>query len=237
MQMRRFMGLVVVVATILLTTTGANGQTATTGQIEGVVTDPSGAVVVGAKVALTSDAGLERETETGESGRYTFALLEPGGYRLDVTAGGFASVKVEGIVVKITQVSVVDVALKVASAQTTISVTAELPLVQAETSARGTTISGDEVRSLPLPTNNFQQLLTLTPGTSASISNSSDLGRGDTAFYVNGQRSLSNNVIINGVDANSIGTGSTPNLAVPSIDSLQEFIVQTSMYDLSLIHI
>jgi len=234
MQMCRFMGLVIIVATVLLATTPANGQTATTGQIEGVVTDPSGAVVVGAKVALTSDAGLERETETGDSGRYTFALLEPGVYRLDVTAGGFASVKVESIVVKITEVSVVDVALKVASARTTVSVTAELPLVQAETSARGITINGDEARSLPLPTNNFQQLLTLTPGTSASISNSSDLGRGDTAFYVNGQRSLSNNVIINGVDANSIGTGSTPNLAVPSIDSLQEFIVQTSMYDASM---
>ena len=52
-------------------------------------------------------------------------------------------------------------------------------------------------------------------------------------MYVNGQRALSNNVVINGVDANSIGTGSTPNLAVPAIDSLQEFIVQTSMYDAS----
>ena len=52
-------------------------------------------------------------------------------------------------------------------------------------------------------------------------------------MYVNGQRALSNNVIINGVDANSIGTGENPNLSVPSIDSLQEFIVQTSMYDAS----
>jgi hypothetical protein len=59
------------------------------------------------------------------------------------------------------------------------------------------------------------------------------LGRGDVAVYVNGQRALSNNVIINGVDANSIGTGENPNLSVPSIDSLQEFIVQTSMYDAS----
>jgi hypothetical protein len=227
------MGFVVIVATVLLTTTGANGQTATTGQVVGVVTDPSGAVVVSAKVALTSDAGVQRETETDGNGRYTFALLDPGAYRLEVTASGFASVKVEGIAVKITETSVVDVSLKVAGTQTTVSVTVELPLVQTESSVRGTVIDENEVRSLPLSTRNFQQLLVLTPGTSASISNSSDLGRGDTAFYVNGQRAVSNNVVINGVDANSIGTGSTPNLAVPSIDSLQEFIVQTSMYDAS----
>ena len=89
------------------------------------------------------------------------------------------------------------------------------------------------MRDLPLPTRNFQQLLALTTGTSGPIQNSSELGRGDVPLYVNGQRSLSNSVVINGVDANSIGTGSTPNLAVPSIDSLQEFIVQTSMYDAS----
>lgn len=233
MHMCRFTGLVVIVATVLLTTGRVNGQTATTGQIVGVVTDPSGAVVVGANVALTSDAGVQRETETGGNGRYTLALLDPGAYRLEVTLSGFASVKVEGIAVKITETSVVDVALKVAGSQTTVSVSAESPLVQTESSARGTVIDENELRSLPLPTRNFQQLLALTPGTSASLSNSSDLGRGDTAFNVNGQRAISNNVVINGVDANSIGTGSTPNLAVPSIDSLQEFIVQTSMYDAS----
>ncbi len=105
--------------------------------------------------------------------------------------------------------------------------------MQTENSAKGTVIDQQEIRALPLPTRNFQQLLTLTTGTSGPLQNSSELGRGDVAVYVNGQRALSNNVIINGVDANSIGTGENPNLSVPSIDSLQEFIVQTSMYDAS----
>ncbi|MFZ0898162.1 MAG: TonB-dependent receptor [Candidatus Sulfotelmatobacter sp.] len=208
-------------------------QTATTGQIVGVVTDPSGAVVASANVVLTSDAGVRRQTETDGNGRYTFPLLDPGAYGLEVTLSGFASVKLEGVSVKITESSVVDVALKVASAPTTVSVTGESPLVQTESSARGTVIDETQVRDLPLPTRNFQQLLALTTGTSGSIQNSSDLGRGDAAVYVNGQRALSNSVVINGVDANSIGTGSMPNLSVPSIDSLQEFIVQTSMYDAS----
>jgi outer membrane receptor protein involved in Fe transport len=208
-------------------------QTATTGQVVGVVTDPSGALVVGAKVTLTSDAGVRRETVTGGNGRYTFPLLDPGAYRLEVALSGFAPAKLQGIVVKITETSVVDVALKVAGAPTTISVTGESPLVQTESSARGTVISEREIRELPLPTRNFQQLLTLTTGTSGTLQNSSELGRGDVAVYVNGQRAISNNVVINGVDANSIGTGENPNLAVPAIDSLQEFIVQTSMYDAS----
>jgi len=208
-------------------------QTATTGQIVGAVTDPSGALVVGAKVVLTSDAGVRREAQTGSNGRYAFPLLDPGAYRMEVTLSGFASSKLEGISVKITESSVVDVALKVAGAPTTVSVTGESPLVQTESSAKGTVIDENQVRELPLPTRNFQQLLALTTGTSGSIQNSSDLGRGDAAVYVNGQRALSNSVVINGVDANSIGTGSMPNLSVPSIDSLQEFIVQTSMYDAS----
>jgi len=196
-------------------------QTATTGQIAGVVTDPSGAVVVGAKLALTSDAGVRRGTQSGSNGRYAFPLLDPGAYRLEVSLSGFAPSKLEGITVQITESTVIDVALKVGGTATTVSVTGEAPLVQTESSARGTVISETQVRDLPLPTRNFQQLLALTTGTSGPIENSSELGRGDVPLYVNGQRALSNSIVINGVDANSIGTGSMPNLAVPSIDSLR----------------
>src|SRR5208337_4002983 len=190
-------------------------------------------LVTGANVVLTSDAGVRREAQTGGNGRYTFPLLAPGAYRLEVTQSGFASAKVEGISVRITESTVIDVALKVAGAPTTVSVTGQSPLVQTESSARGTVIDEKEIDSLPLPTRNFQQLLAMTTGASGSLGNSSELGRGDVAVYVNGQRALSNNMIINGVDANSIGTGENPNLSVPSMDSLQEFIVQTSMYDAS----
>jgi len=233
MQIRTLVTLLTAVCIFCFMTPLGPAQTATTGQVVGVVTDPSGALVTGAKVVLTSDAGVRRETVTGGSGRYTFPLLAPGAYRLEVIQSGFASTKVDGIAVKITETSVVDVALKVAGSPTTVSVTGESPLVQTENSARGTVIDEKEMTSLPLPTRNFQQLLTLTTGTSGSLQNSSELGRGDVAVYVNGQRALSNNIIINGVDANSIGTGENPNLSVPSIDSLQEFIVQTSMYDAS----
>ncbi len=231
MRMRTLATLLAAAGILCFMTPMIQAQTATTGQIVGVVTDPSGALVAGARVVLTSDAGVRRETTTGGNGRYAFPLLDPGAYRLEITQRGFASVRLEGIAARITESTVIDVALRVAGAPTTVSVTGESPLVQTESSARGTVIDETQVRDLPLPTRNFQQLLALTTGTSGSIENSSELGRGDAPLYVNGQRAVSNSIVVNGIDANSIGTGSLPNLSVPSVDSLQEFIVQTSMYD------
>jgi hypothetical protein len=217
----------------LLLTGRAYAQTPTTGQVSGVVKDPSGAIVSSAKVTLTSAAGVDRDTSTGGEGRYVFPLIPPGVYKLEVDASGFKPFIVERVEVRITEYIEVNANLVVQGGSQSVTVTVEAPMVQTETPARGNVVESDTLRQLPLATRNFQQLLTLTAGTSSSISNSSDLGRGDTAFNVNGQRTLSNAVVINGIDASSIGTGSTPNLAVPATDSLQEFIVQTSLYDAS----
>lgn len=218
----------------LVLAAAAYGQTATTGQILGDVRDPSGAVIAHAAVVLTSDSGVRRAAESSDAGRYAFPQLAPGIYRLEVSAPGFAAENLTNVVVRITETTAVDVNLRIAAAeQQVVNVEAAAPLISSENATRGTVIEQRQINQLPLPTRNFQQLLSLTPGASSSLQNSSELGRGDAAIYVDGQRSLSNNVMINGVDANSIGTGSMPNLAVPAIDSLQEFIVQTSLYDAS----
>ena len=210
-----------------------HAQTSTTGQISGLVRDPSGAAVAGAKVTASSSAGVTRTVSANEQGHYVLSLLPPGAYRVEAEKTGFAKTAVEGVTVRITEATDLDVQMALATQKQQVEVSSEAPLVQTQTAARGDVIQSRTIEQLPLATRNFQQLLTLTPGTSASIPNSSDLGRGDTAFNVNGQRTLSNAVVINGVDASSIGTGSTPNLAVPTTDSLQEFIVQTNLYDAS----
>jgi hypothetical protein len=211
----------------------ARAQSPTTGQIAGVVKDPSGAVISDAKITLTSVAGVQRQTSSDATGHYAFSLVPPGVYRLEAEKAGFSKATAQGVDVRITETTSLDIHFKVAAQLATVEVQVEAPLVQTENAARGTVIEQEQIRQLPLPTRNFQQLLTLTTGTSGPVQNSSELGRGAAPIYVNGSRSTSNSVIINGTDANSIGTGSTPNLAVPATDSLQEFIVQTSQYDAS----
>lgn len=217
---------------MLLLAAAAFGQ-GTTGSISGTVTDPNGAVVPGAAVKVTNTAtNASRESTTGSDGTFAFQALPPGRYKVDVTAANFAAFTIEAIV-NITQTTVVDANLAVSGVGGDVTVNFEAPVLQPETSQQGRVVTGETIRQLPLPTRNFQQLLTLSPGAQTGVSNTTELGRGDAVITVNGQRTTSNSVRINGIDANSIGTNSTPNIAVPATDSLQEFIVQTSLYDAS----
>jgi Carboxypeptidase regulatory-like domain/TonB dependent receptor len=218
---------------LLVGLTGVVRAQVTSGTISGTVADPNGAVVQGANVTATNLAtNAARTTSSDSDGHFAFTLVPPGRYRVEVTAQGFQNYQVE-TVVNITQTTTVEARLSITGTTQAVTVTAEAPILQAETSQSGHVIEGTTIRQLPLSTRNFQQLLVLQAGAQSSVSNNTDLGRGDTAFSVNGQRTTSNSVRVNGIDANSIGTNSTPNLAVPSTESLQEFIVQTSLYDAS----
>ena len=213
--------------------TGVVRAQVTSGTISGTVTDPNGAVVQGANVTATDlSTNATRTTSSDSDGRFAFTLVPPARYRVEVTAQGFQNYQVEAVV-NITQTTTVEARLSIIGTTQAVMVTAEAPILQTETSQSGHAIEGTTIRQLPLSTRNFQQLLVLQAGAQSSVSNNTDLGRGDTAFSVNGQRTTSNSVRVNGIDANSIGTNSTPNLAVPSTESLQEFIVQTSLYDAS----
>ena len=228
MSLNRY--ILTIAACLLLSAGMVFGQGAS-GQISGTVTDPNGAVISGATVKATNlGTGGSRDATTGNDGAFSFQLLPPGRYSIDITAPNFVAYKGEAIV-EITQTTTVDAQLSVSGGSQVVNV--EAPVVQAETSQNGRVITGETLRQLPLPTRNFQQLLTLSPGAQTGVTNSTDLGRGDVTISVNGQRTTSNSVRINGIDANSIGTNSTPNIAVPATDSLQEFIVQTSLYDAS----
>ena len=206
-------------------------QTPTTGMLTGTVKDPSGAVVANAKLALLSPTGEERAGTTGDDGSYRFPLLSPGVYKLTVTAAGFQAYTATGITIRITEATELTPGLTVAGAAASVDVTAEVPLVQTTSATTGRVISDTVIRELPLPTRNFQQLLTLSPGTVASLSNNTEMGRGDVNINVAGNRSTSNNVVVDGTQINSPGTNSTPNVSVPAPDAIQEFIVQTSLFD------
>jgi hypothetical protein len=206
-------------------------QTATSGQILGTVQDQSGAVVAGARVTLSTPTGQTRVAETSGQGFYRFSDVEPGEYSIEVAAKGFATYTAKGVGVGVTETVEISPRLQVGGESASVQVTAQAPLVQTENPTTGRVVEEQEVHELPLPTRNYQQLLGLQPGTSIPLTNNIALGRGDVDINVNGQQATSNNVMIDGIQVNSIGTNSTPNIPVPSIDAVDEFIVQTSLYD------
>jgi hypothetical protein len=207
------------------------GQSPTTGLLSGTVRDPSGAVVADVRVTLTSSTGEQRTTVSESDGSYRFALLPPGSYDVLFETPGFQVFREAGVIIRITEATDVSPTLAIAGATASVNVTGQAPLLQAAEATTGRVIDTSQVNQLPLPTRNFQQLLTLSPGTSSSLSNNTELGRGDVNIYVNGQRDTSNNVVLDGTEIDSPGTNSTPNISVPAPDAIDEFIVQTSLYD------
>jgi len=227
----RILSLLILVGYLPICIGTAWGQSPTTGQIAGVVKDPSGALVNGAKVTLVSSAGVERATTTNAEGRYIYPLLPPGLYQVKIEAPGFQPFTAQNVEVRITEYAEVNASLALAGSSEKVEVSAEPPLVETSSAATGRVIDEAAVSELPLPTRNYTQILGLSPGAGQNLARTTDLGRGDLDFNVNGQRDTSNNVVLDGTIADSPGTNSTPSLAVPSPDSIQEFIVQTSMYD------
>jgi hypothetical protein len=207
-------------------------QSPTTGEIAGQILDPQGAAVSGARVVISSASGAARETKSDANGRYRFALIEPGAYELRAEAGTFRPTTMSAVQVRITETTTVDLRLTIAGSTETVNVSAE-PEVAQENATTGRVIGETQVNQIPLPTRNYTQLLALSPGAISSLPNNAELGRGDADINVNGQRSTSNNVILDGTEINSPGTNSTPSLSVPAPDAIDQFIVQTSMYDAS----
>jgi hypothetical protein len=87
------------------------------------------------------------------------------------------------------------------------------------------------VSELPLATRNFTQILGLSPGAATYLPDNTAVGRNSQNISVNGARVTNNNFQINGIDANSMGTNSAPSLSIPAPETIQEFKVQTSLYD------
>ena len=214
---------------------GAVAQiSSSTGAVRGAVTDPTGAVVSKASVTLTSDHGTTLTKTTGPDGTFVFPLLDPGQYTVAVEAPGFKKASYPGLMVRITEVTTVQAKLEVGAESTEVTVEgAAVPVVNVANATLGETVDTKTVNELPLPTRNFVQLLAMNPATSSDLPQASGSGRGSATVFVAGQRGTFNNLVINGVDANNLGNNNFTTVPIPSPDSIEEFRVQTSMYDAS----
>src|SRR5690349_648954 len=224
---------VVAVTTIcvsMVLATSAWAQT-TQGRIIGTIRDQNAAAVVGAKVTVTNPAtGLQRTTTTANNGVFKLDALPPGIYQLQAEQPGFAVTMTRGVEVGVDQTSTVDMTMRVSAKAEVVDVEANADLTQTESSKLGEIIDNRKVEDLPLNGRDFAQLARLNPGVAVSGGGGGQQGgEGNVSgFSSNGQRSTSNNFMVDGVDNNNYFAGEATQL--PSIDSIQEFEVQTNTF-------
>ncbi len=214
----------------------AAGQS--TGAVQGVVKDSSGAVVPGARIVLINATSQQKtQTLTNGAGTYAFAFVPPGEYTLTVDHAGFNRFVREKIPVDVAARVVVDVMLQVGAQTQTVTVTGAPGQLQTATSDLGQVVDNTMMNTMPLSSRNFTQILALSPGVTANVIDAGALGRNSVNISANGGRPWDNNVVMNGMDADnpiSQGFDDAPDktgVPVPSPDAIEEFKVQTGLYD------
>src|ERR1700692_4064681 len=213
----------------------ALAQGGATGAITGTVEDTTGASVANAQVRITNQATktVERTVNTNPDGSFTAPLLPVGTYSLAITSASFAPSNVSDIVVRVTETTRVLAKLTPQSVQQNIEVQAEVQEVDTSDATTGQAIEAATIRALPLATQNFQQLLTLSTGAQSDLNAASQLGRGSVHIEVNGQREDNNNYLIEGISPPDYNVAEPTTTPLPNPDVVQEFKVQTSLYDAS----
>src|SRR6266403_795583 len=226
---------VVLVLVGILNSTCAYGQGGATGAISGAVVDTSGGSVAAAEVQIidTRTESLARKVSTNADGSFVAPLLPPGTYIVVVNKSGFAEAKASGIEVRVTETTKVTISLKPGAVSEKVEISAQITSVETTNAATGQSLGTETVRELPLATQNYQQLLTLSSGAQSELNASAQLGRGNVRVIVNGQREDNNNYLIDGVSATDYNVAQATYIPLPNPDVIQEFKVQTSLYDAS----
>jgi hypothetical protein len=214
---------------------GAFGQGGATGAISGTVLDVNGGEVADAEVQIirASTEELVRKLNTGPDGTFEATLLPPGTYYLVVNKSGFSEAKALGINVRVTETTRVTIPLKPGTVSEKVEISAQVASVETTNATTGQSIETETIRDLPLASQNYQQLLTLSTGAQSQLNASAELGRGTTKIFVNGQREDNNNYLIEGISSTDYNVAQNYYVPLPNPDVIQEFRVQTSLYDAS----
>jgi hypothetical protein len=219
--------LVVLILSLMSVTTTAQS---TAGRILGNITDQSGASVTGANVVITDiQRGTSRSFVTDTSGDYAAPDLIPGTYKIHLEAKGFKSVERPSVTVEVATDVRADFTLQPGNVSETVTVTEDVPLINATSATLGGTLSNEEINDLPLNGRNYENLLQLRPGVMRypgggfSTTSANGLRAEDNAYFVEGlfnSEPYSGQAIING--AGIAGDSAT----ILPIDSIQEFNLQ-----------
>ncbi len=214
-------------------------QSVFSGNIQGVVTDPSGAAVGGAKVGLKNlETGVAADTVTSTSGNYRFSSLAPGRYTVRVQSPGFNPAE-EAVTLGTGQTQGINIALAVATASTSLTVASEAPTLDTDESRIQATLPSQTVRDLPSLNRNLWDVLSVAPGVVGLGTHASGESPGGGAdnfgtqtpdLSANGRSYTGNRVIVDGMDATSnVQNGNI--IFAPPPDAVQEVSMQSNSWD------
>ena len=235
----RYLAFVLVgLVTLLAVTPQSTFAQTSAAQVNGTVTDSTGAVVPGATLKLKNQrTGIEATATTNDRGSYVFVSVHPGTYVLQAELSGFKTAIVQEFTLNVNQVLTQNISLAVGQVTESVQVKAEAPLLQASTSELGTVIGQKAVERIPLNGRNFTQLMLMMPGvtsietqssagsTSGTMADSALPGSKFVRPVVNGQWNRSNMFLLDGVlNTTFVYSGYA---ILPSIDAIQEFKVQS----------
>src|SRR5260370_3399307 len=195
-----------------------------TAALVGRVTDTSHASILDAEIkVLNVNTNQVRTARSGSGGEYTVSNLLPGVYEVTIDKAGFKQLREANLELKADQTARLDASLQVGAITQTVEVSAQVPLINTETSSKGDVVSPNEIAEIPLNGRDFNDLAFTVPGVQPG-----EQGAKGSKYVVNGARADSSNVIIDGFnDENARDAGVQVS---PPLDALQEFKFQTSGY-------
>ena len=203
---------------LVLTAAPASAQVGS-GEITGIVNDQAGAAVPGVSVTITQvDTNRQRLLITSSDGVYSATSLVPGDYRIEVALSGFKPIRRDGVQVLTGNKLRVDFELAVGTVSEQVNVTADAPMVRAETASLGYVVRNDQVTQIPLNGRAYIGLASLAPG--VALPANSQLPR------INGGRPRTNEYLYDGISVLQPEPGQVAYF--PVIDSIQEFKIESN---------
>jgi hypothetical protein len=227
MSYSRFLKFFALLLLVGFSASQAWAQSVVSGEIDGTVTDPAGAVVPNAPVTLSSaESGTSESTTSGSNGSFRFALVRPGSYTLSVSVAGFRTMKLT-VISSLGQVTTVPIKLEVGTQSQTIEVTAESPLLHTENANLASTVNEQTIELQPSPGQDITNYALTSPGVTLST------GAGYGNFTANGMPGTSNLYTVNGNDYNdpylNLNNSGASNLLLGA-NELQEITIVTNGY-------
>ncbi len=203
------------------------------GTVSGLLTDPSGAVVQGAKLVLADEEkGYHFGAKSDSSGRYLFVSIPPGLYTLTAEMQGFEKTVRTHIRLNVTENATADLTLKIARGTENVEVKLQTQTISTEDAVTGEVIDRRAINDLPLVDRYAQDLIYLTPGVTDMSDANSVMDTNGTNFVSNGSRGASADILMDGASVTNFepNGGITYATYVPSPEAIEEFKVQQSNF-------